>query len=134
MLTSFQCTIHNLIVFFSPKKALVLLSYRWYSYKKQKYHYFLFDFCYFTNFLIFVYLWLPWGYAYKGVLFPMIFGFSNGPVLAAVALWKNSLVPHSVDKMTSVLIHVSPSITLWGIRWYIELFGFWFVVTHIINA
>jgi hypothetical protein len=100
-------------------KALLLLSYRWYSYKKLKYHYFLFDFCYFTTLLIFLYLWLPWGHLYKGYLFPSIFGFSNGPLLAAVVLWKNSIVPHSVDKMTSVFIHVSPSITLWGIRRYV---------------
>ncbi|CAI8015511.1 Glycerophosphocholine acyltransferase 1 [Geodia barretti] len=108
----------SLSPFYTSKKAVLLLSYRWYSYKKLKYHYFLFDFCYFTTLLIFLYLWLPWGHLYKGYIFPSIFGFSNGPLLAAVMLWKNSLVPHSVDKMTSVFIHVSPSITLWGIRWH----------------
>ena len=96
---------------------MLLLSYRWYSYKKLKHHYFLFDFCYFTTFLILIYLWLPRGISYKGALFPVVFGFSNGPLLAAVVLWKNSIVPHSADKMTSMFIHVSPSITLWGIRW-----------------
>ncbi len=107
-----------------PQKAILLLTYRWYAYKKTRDHYFLFDFCYFTNFLIFLYLWLPdWilGPALRGWLFTTCFCFANGPVLVAIMLWKNSLVPHSNDKMTSLFIHISPSLTLFGLRWYIKI-------------
>ena len=78
------------------------------------------DFCYFTNFLILLYLWLPSYFnTLRGMLFPTVFGFTNGPLLAAIVLWRNSVVPHSVDKMTSMFIHTSPAIALWGIRWLV---------------
>ena len=102
------------------QKAATLLSYRWYSYKKLKFQYFLFDFCYFTNFLTLLYIWIPSsiiGESYRGELFTMCFSFSMGPLLSAIVLWRNSLVPHSADKMTSLFIHISPALTLWGIRW-----------------
>jgi hypothetical protein len=28
------------------------------------------------------------------------------------------LVPHSADKMTSLFVHLSPSMTTWAIRWH----------------
>lgn len=102
-------------------KAVILLSYRWYSYKKIRFHYFLFDFCYFTNFLILLYIWLPSslvGDYLRGALFVACFSFAMGPLLSAIILWRNSLVPHSNDKMTSLFIHVSPAMALWGIRWF----------------
>lgn len=97
-------------------KALSLLSYRWYTYKSLRYHYFMFDFCYFTNILVLFYIWVP--IPGRGILFSTLFSFSNGPLLTAIVLWKNSLVPHSIDKMTSLFIHVSPVLTVWGIRWH----------------
>jgi hypothetical protein len=99
-------------------KAVLLIGYRWYSYKKTRNHYYLFDFCYFTNALVLLYLWLPFLDTIRGLLFPVIFGFCNGPLLAAVALWRNSIVPHSIDKMTSAFIHISPAIAMWGLKWY----------------
>ncbi|XP_064398359.1 uncharacterized protein LOC135344976 isoform X2 [Halichondria panicea] len=102
-------------------KAVVLLSYRWYTYKQLGFHYFLFDFCYFTNVLILIYLWLPsslLGDYWRGALFVGIFSFSFGPLLSGILLWRNSLVPHSTDKMTSLFIHISPVMALWGIRWF----------------
>lgn len=100
---------------FHTLKVIVLLTNRWYTYKQSRNHYFMFDFCYFTNILLLVYLWSPWK---LGVLFPVLFSLSNGPLLLSVFLWRNSLVPHSADKMTSLLIHLSPALTLWGIRWH----------------
>ncbi len=96
------------------QKTIILLSYRWYSYKMIKNHYFMFDFCYYTNFLLLVYIWSPWQ---LGILFPILFGLCNGPLLWSVLLWRNSLVPHSVDKMTSLLLHLSPALTTWGLKW-----------------
>ena len=102
------------------QKAVILLTYRWYAYKKIGSHYFLFDFCYFTNFLLLNYLWLPeniLGPTLRGALYSACFSFSMGPLLSAIILWRNSLVPHSNDKMTSLFIHVSPPLAVWGIRW-----------------
>lgn len=111
----------NYFYIWHTAKAVILLTYRWYAYKKQRYHYFLFDLCYFCNFLVLVYLWLPeqvLGPAIRGKLFATCFAFANGPVLSAIVMWRNSLVPHSTDKMTSLFIHVSPSLTLFGLRWF----------------
>ena len=94
--------------------ALILI--RWFIYKSKKWHYFLFDFCYFVNFLILVYFWSPWKPTW---FFPSIFVLSHGPLLFAIALWRNSIVPHSLDKMTSLFIHISPPLTTWGVRWYV---------------
>ena len=105
------------------QKAIILLSYRWYAYKKTKFHYFLFDFCYFTNILTLVYIWIPSFIiddSYRGELFTTCFSFAMGPLVSAIVLWRNSLVPHSIDKMTSLFIHISPSLTLWGIRWFVH--------------
>ena len=99
------------------QKALTLIPYRWYLYKKTRWHYSLLDFCYFTNFLTLLYFWLPMPDIIRGGLFITVFAFANGPLLLAVLLWRNSFVPHSTDKMTSLFIHISPAIALWGVRW-----------------
>ncbi|XP_065906084.1 uncharacterized protein [Dysidea avara] len=99
-------------------KACFLLSLRLWCYRREKLHYFLFDFCYFTNLLLLIYLWLiPPGHI-AGYLFMVLFCFANGPLLWATALWRNSLVFHSVDKMTSLFIHISPAVTVTTLRWY----------------
>ena len=83
----------------------------------MKFHYFLFDFCYFTNILLLIYLWLIPPGLFAGNMFVVLFCFANGPLLWAVALWRNSLVFHSVDKMTSMFIHISPALTVTTLRW-----------------
>eukprot|EP01132_Coremiostelium_polycephalum_P002277 gene2277-2804_t len=64
------------------------------------------------------------------ILFCSCFSFMNGPILLAVLPYRNSLVFHSLDKATSVLIHILPSVVtyslrcLWnGANWYIEIFS-----------
>ena len=114
------CAVIFLYFLFSPQKSALLISYRLYAYRKLNFQYFLLDFCYFTNLLILIYIWLPEaviGQSLRGRLFTTCFSFSFGPVLSAIVLWRNSLVPHSNDKMTSLFIHVSPSLTMWGLKW-----------------
>jgi hypothetical protein len=41
-------------------------------------------------------------------LFEATFMLANGPVLWAVLAWRNSLVFHDGEKMTSVFIHLIP--------------------------
>ncbi|XP_019861295.1 PREDICTED: uncharacterized membrane protein C776.05-like [Amphimedon queenslandica] len=96
-------------------KYLVLMPIRWFHYKQKRHHYFLLDFCYYTNTLLLIYFWSPWQ---PNWLFPTVFVFSHGPLLFATVIWRNSIVPHSLDRMTSVFIHLSPALTTWGTRWY----------------
>ena len=99
---------------------IILMSFRFYTYKKLRWHYFLIDFCYFTNNLVLLYVWSPWK---LGWLFPVIYVFSMGPLMFGVILLRNSLVPHSLDKMTSLFIHNSPLIVVWGLKWYESALG-----------
>ena len=42
---------------------------------------------------------------------------SNGPLMWAIVLWKNSIVFHSIDKVTSSYIHILPSLVTYCFRW-----------------
>ncbi|KAJ3438151.1 hypothetical protein M0813_23962 [Anaeramoeba flamelloides] len=90
-----------------------LMILRYFFYKKVNHHYFMLDFCYWVNFLIFVFLYL-----YQNPLFfLMIFVNANGPVLSGVCFWQNSLVFHSLDKITSLFLHIFPSLVTFILRW-----------------
>jgi len=109
----------DLIAPFYSIKAMILISTRFYSYKKLNWHYFLFDFCYFANLVLLLNLYF---YPQSALLFVLIFGMANGPLCWAVPMWKNSMVFHSLDKVTSVFIHIGPSIVTYCIRWHPKLF------------
>jgi len=40
------------------------------------------------------------------------------PLAWAVVAWRNSLVFHSLDRVTSVLIHFLPALYMYTVRWY----------------
>ena len=46
-----------------------------------------------------------------------MFSICNGPILVAVVMWRNSLVFHNMDKMTSMFIHIFPGIVTFCKRW-----------------
>lgn len=88
---------------------------RYYLYKVRSWQYFLIDFCYAVNFLAVINtLLLP----SNRVLFEITFVAANGPVLIAILAWRNSLVFHSLDKVTTVFIHAFPPMLMWAERWY----------------
>ncbi len=88
---------------------------RFLTYRPQKAVLFLLDFCYFVQVLMVVYLFfMPDSVA----LFRILFVFTNGPLLFAVIAWSNSLVFHSLDKLTSIFIHTFPVLTIFALRWY----------------
>jgi hypothetical protein len=75
---------------------------------------FLIDFCYFVNFLCFAHLFvLP----RSSALFTMAFACANGPVAFAIIAWRNSLVFHELEKVTSVFIHFLPALLMFSQRW-----------------
>lgn len=43
---------------------------------------------------------------------------ANGPLAFAVPVWRNSLVFHDLEKITSLYIHVYPGLLLYALRWY----------------
>jgi len=92
-----------------------LLTARFFSYEKSKFHYFMLDFCYFAQFMLLVYLYaVPTNY----IWFQVVFCATNGPLLTGIVMWRNSLVFHDLDKLTSVFIHLFPPLVTFTQRWY----------------
>jgi hypothetical protein len=67
------------------------------------YHYFLFDICYVINGLCLIFIWI---WPSNTILFQACYGLAHGPSAIAIATWRNSLVFHSVEKVTSLFIHM----------------------------
>ncbi|GAB7358416.1 hypothetical protein MBLNU230_g2483t1 [Neophaeotheca triangularis] len=82
---------------------------RWYKYHKIGFHYFLADLCYFVNLLMVLSIWF---FPQSKRLFIATYCLAMGNNAVAIAMWRNSLVFHSLDKVTSLFIHIMPCATL----------------------
>eukprot|EP01029_Cantina_marsupialis_P012184 TRINITY_DN2691_c0_g2_i1.p1 TRINITY_DN2691_c0_g2~~TRINITY_DN2691_c0_g2_i1.p1 ORF type:complete len:430 (+),score=95.83 TRINITY_DN2691_c0_g2_i1:94-1383(+) len=93
--------------------VIVLLGLRFRMYKKVKYEFFMIDFCYFVNLLCLIFFVYP-----HPVLFQVLFLFANGPLATAIYTWRNSLVFHNLDKLTSLFIHIGPPLVTLTHKYY----------------
>lgn len=82
---------------------------RYYKYHQIGYHYFLADLCYFVNLLMLLSIWF---FPNSKRLFISTYCLAFGNNAVAIAMWRNSLVFHSLDKVTSLFIHIMPCATL----------------------
>ncbi|UJR30304.1 hypothetical protein I4U23_017841 [Adineta vaga] len=99
-------------------QALFLITLRFFIYKHKHWHYFIYDLCYFVNVLTLIYIWiLP----SSEILFLVCYTLTHGPLALAIILWKNSLVFHSFDKVTSIFIHMYPPLTMFTLRWLLPI-------------
>ncbi len=131
-LLSVSCFIATIVIFFAYNNPILcqfpqlykwfytsllafLLVWRYISYHYYRQHYFLLDYCYWVNFLLLFGLWY---YPSNRELFLLSFANANGAVLWAIPLWKNSLVFHDLDKMTSVFIHILPVLVTYHLKWH----------------
>ena len=115
-----------------PQVTLILLMLlRYTTYKAINNHFFMLDFCYFmqvsviTQALLFPptssfgAAWFKANFALRSdlvlsVLFvpqSPLCSLSHGPIAIAILAWQNSMVFHSLDKMTSFYIHIMPPLT-----------------------
>jgi hypothetical protein len=69
---------------------------RLYTYHKRGYHYFLADLCYFVNFLSMLSIWV-FPNSKRLLIGTYCLAYGNNAV--AIAMWRNSLVFHSMDKV-----------------------------------
>jgi hypothetical protein len=91
-----------------------LMALRLYMYARNRWLYFLIDFCYFVNATCFIsVLYLP----DNASLWRLNYAVSNGTLLGALLAWRNSLVFHSLDKVTSIAIHLLPALLTYLERW-----------------
>lgn len=112
--STYKCVIYvvHLLIFFM---FVLVPPIRYYYYSMIKMQYFLYDFCYFTNILSVVTMHT---YDVLPSLFRVVFIFCNGPLSWAVVIWRNSLVYHDFDRMTSIYIHILPAMLSFCVRWY----------------
>ncbi|CEP11192.1 hypothetical protein [Parasitella parasitica] len=97
-----------------------MITLRFFVYKSKQWHYFFFDLCYYVNLLTLLSLWV---FPSSTLLYTAAFTLTNGPVLWAIITWRNSLVFHSLDKVTSVFIHIFPPLVTYTMRWFTVLHG-----------
>ena len=93
----------------------LLLAFRVCQYTALSYQFFMLDFCYFAVAAAGVHATLAPGSAWLG---DMVFAWANGPLACAIVVWRNSLVFHSLDKITSAFIHFFPVVLSFCARWY----------------
>lgn len=112
-----------LLPYYYAVSTPILILIRVIMYWKNKWQYFLLDFCYYANILWYSFIWVP----YNEKFFAVVFALSNGPLIWAMVVYRNSLVFHSTDKVTSAYIHILPALLSFGIRWYREeVSKYWF--------
>eukprot|EP00347_Sterkiella_histriomuscorum_P015562 403356560 len=94
--------------------VITLVAIRLFHYRLKKWHYYLFDFCYFANTLIIYFILVD---PKNDILFRVFFVYANGPFGLAIPAFKNSMIFHKLDNLTSIAIHIIPLITSWNLRW-----------------
>lgn len=77
-------------------QLIYFMPIRYYRYHKKGYHYFLADLCYFVNLLCILSFWV---FPQSKRLFISTFCLVFGNNTVAIAMWRNSLVFHSMDKV-----------------------------------
>lgn len=95
-----------------------LMIARYVTYRADMQHYFMYDFCYFAQVLLVLHMYV---YPNNVRLGRALFSISNGPLLLAIVMWRNSIVFHSFDKMTSMFIHILPPLVTFCDRWAVHL-------------
>ena len=105
--------------FYSVKFPLLMIV-RLYSFCQQNAQYYLLDWCYFANVLVLIFLWSP--LRHDPNWFTVVFCIAHGNLPWAVWLFRNSLVFHSLERITSCFIHISPMLVMWCLRWQGHLF------------
>lgn len=92
----------------------ILIISKWVYYKYMGWHYYMTDFCYAANALLLLFLNM---YPKNDFFFKACFLYSNGMLGVSVAAFRNQMVFHKYDNLTSLALHIIPNITLWNLRW-----------------
>lgn len=101
-------------LYYTPK-VVALIALRWFKFRQKRQHYLLWDFCYWVNFLCLFYCWLA---PTSSVVFQIAFLCANGPLAWSVLGFNHAMIFHSYAHVTSVVVHLSPLILTYGLRWH----------------
>jgi hypothetical protein len=106
---------HDLFYPFYVSLTIGMLIVRYAHYYSLGWHYYISDFCYFANVLIVILI----TFAPKNDrLIKICFLFSEGAIAVSIKVFRNSLVFHKIDTLTSLFIHLFPMIVMYHIRWF----------------
>ena len=112
---------------------------RFWIYRQKKMHYFMIDWCYVNNTMVVLHILVFNDSALyfqvctgaearlyqlridSFLVFQVLFWLSNGPLAPAIIMWRNSLVFHSLDKITSIAIHILPTLYTLCFRWLVNV-------------
>lgn len=103
------CTHREWVHVWYSLQLLYFMPVRYYTYHKRGYHYFLADLCYFVNVLLLLSIWV---FPNSRRLMISTYCLAYGNNAWAIAMWRNALVFHSLDKVTSLFIHIMPPVVL----------------------
>ena len=87
----------DLFYYWFTAQLCYFMPIRYYTYRKRGYHYFLADMCYFVNLLLLLTIWVA---PQSKRLFISTYCLAYGNNAVAIAMWRNSMVFHSLDKVT----------------------------------
>jgi hypothetical protein len=93
---------------------ILLLVWRNFSYRFAKNHYYMFEFCYFANVILYVFIFF---FPTSRFLYLGCFAICNGPVGWALALVGCSFVLHDISQLTNCFIHFTPMALMWSVHW-----------------
>ncbi len=103
--------VYTFYMFLLP--ALIIT--RCFHYYSLGWHYYISDFCYTANALILYFFWFD---SKNERLFQVCYLFSTGVLALAIKAFRNSLVYHKIDMLTSLAIHALPLTIMWHTRWH----------------
>ncbi len=111
-----------LLPYYYTVTIIPLIIVRYVTYiKGKRYAYFILDFCYWANISLLIYLWAAPYLNEAGVgkhAFAIIYAITFGPLPWAIIIFRNAMVFHSLDKIISVFIHITPMLVTFSIRWH----------------
>jgi len=90
-------------------QLIYLLPIRYYTFHKRGFHFFLADLCYVVNILCMCTIWL---FPRSTRLFIGTYCLAFGNNAISITMWRSLMVFHSLDKATTVFIHVMPCVAL----------------------
>ncbi|KAJ9527063.1 hypothetical protein QJQ45_025234 [Haematococcus lacustris] len=98
--------------------GLLFFTARYATYRARKCrHYYLLDLCYCCNALLLTHLWAA---PRSQLLAHTTFAFNTGPLAFSILAFRNSLVYHDMDKVTSLYLHLVPACVSWAQRWHLD--------------
>lgn len=105
---TFCYTYHSIFVF-------LMVFCKWIYYKQRGWHYYMTDFCYTANMFLIIFLM----FAPKNEqLFCAVFIWANGPLAVALGAFRNQMVFHKMDNLSSLALHMLPQLITYNLKWY----------------